>query len=188
MNTVQAYTLRSAAIAALMLTPAVVRAQPATAARRAAAAQDARAQAGYRLTMADVQRFGATMQEIGVAIKANPALGARFTSSADESVDQIAARLGGVAQFRPAFAKTGMTPTQFARTQFTFLGAGLALHAPQGGPTPEQLAAQMGIDPANIAFVRANQQAIQAMFESIGAGLRDDASNEDDDVHQASAR
>jgi hypothetical protein len=177
-NTVQAYTLRSAAIAALMLTPAIVRAQPATAARRAAAAHDARAQAGYRLSMADVQRFGATMKELGLAIKANPALEARFTSSADESVDQIAARLGDVAQFRPAFAKTGMTPAQFALTQFTFLGAGVALRAPQGGRTPEQLAAQMGIDPANITFVRANQQAIQAMFESVSAGLRDDASDQ----------
>ena len=167
MHTVQAYTLRSAAIAALMLTPAIVRAQPAAAARRAVAAQDARAQAGYRLSMADMQRFAATMRELGLAIEANPALEARFTSSADESVDQIATRLAGVAQFRPAFAKSGMTPRQFALTQYTFLGAGMALGAPPGGRTPEQLAAQMGIDPANVAFMRANQQAIQAMFKSL---------------------
>jgi hypothetical protein len=173
-HAVQAYTLRSAAIAALMLTPAIVRAQPATAARRAAAAQDARTQAGYRLSMTDMQRFAATMQEIGLAIEANPALEARFTSSADESVDQIAARLGGVAQFRPAFAKTGMTPRQFALTQYTFLGAGMALGAPKGGRTPEQLAVQMGIDPANVAFMRANQAAVQAMFESLGGATDDD--------------
>lgn len=183
----QSYTLRSAAIAALMLTPAIVRAQPATAARRAAAAQDARvqdarAQTGYRLTMADMQRFAATMKEIGVAIKANPALEERFTSTPDESVEQVASRLAGVAQFRPAFAKSGMTPRQFALTQYTFIGAGMALGAPAGGRTPEQLAAQMGIDPANVAFMRANQQAIQAMLKSLGASLGGDASDAGDDT------
>ena len=68
-----------------------------------------------------------------------------------------------------------MTPRQFALTQYTFLGAGMALGAPSGGRTPEQLAAQMGIDPANVAFMRANQQAIQAMFKS----LRGDADGDD---------
>jgi hypothetical protein len=176
---VQAYTLRTAAVAALMLVPAIAHAQPATAARRAAVAPSGRS--GYRLSMADMRRYGATMQAIGLAIKADPTLEDRFTSSGDESVEQIATRLAGVAQFRPAFAKSGMTPRQFALTQFTFLGAGMALGAPTGGQTPEQLAAQMGIDPANVAFMRTNQAAIQAMFKELGARLGDDAADTDSD-------
>ena len=181
---VQAYTLRTAAVAALMLAPAVVHAQPATAARRAAAAQPGRS--SYRLSMADMRRYGATMQEIALAVEAKPALQGRFTRDGSESIEQIATRLSGVAELRPAFAKTGMSPRQLALTQFTFLGAGVALGAPNGGQSPEQLAVQMGIDPANVAFVRANQAAIQAMLEELGVRVGDDAS--EGTSHHAPAR
>ena len=69
----QAYTLRTAAVAALMLAPAIAHAQSATAARRAAAAGNARS--GRRLSMADVRRYGAAMQELTL-LGAGPALGA----------------------------------------------------------------------------------------------------------------
>ena len=72
---VQAYTLRTAAVAALMLAPAMAHARPATAARRAAA--QAR-RSGSRLSKADVRRYGVTTQEI--------ALEDRFASNDSESV------------------------------------------------------------------------------------------------------
>jgi len=78
-----------------------------------------------------------------------------------------------------------MTPRQFGLTQFTVLGAGMALGSPAGGRTPEQLAAQMGIDPANVAFMRTNQAAIQAMFRELGARLGDDAADRDSDAAPA---
>ena len=123
----QAYTLRTAAVAALMLAPAIAHTQSATAARRAAAAWDPRSR--RRLSMADVRRYGATMQ-------------------------QIATRPDGVAEYRRAFASTGITPRRFALTQLTFLGAGMALGVPTGGQASEPQAAQMGIDPTDVAFER----------------------------------
>lgn len=178
-----------AAAVALAVAPLALTAQlpaqraPAPAARRAAAAaqnaQDARALAGYTLSMADLRRFGATMQEIGRAIKANPQLEDRFTGTMDESIAQIAARLGGVPQFRPAFARSGMTPQQFAVTQFTLMGAGMAVGMPKGAKSPEQLVKEMGIDPANVAFMRQHGAEVQALFRQM-RGAADDGDQDDD--------
>lgn len=154
-----------AAAVALAVAPLALVAQPRPAASAAA---------GYRLTMADVKKYGATMQEIARTIRATPALEDRFTSDGDESVEQIAARLAGVPQFRPAFAKSGMSPRQFAVTQYVILGAGMAVGVPKGAKTPEQLVREMGIDPANVAFMRAHGAEIRAMFKQIGADADDD--------------
>ena len=153
-----------AAAFALAVAPLALTAQASPAARRTAAALS-----GYTLSMADMRRFGVTMQEIGAAIRANPQLEQRFTSTMDESVEQIATRLGGVAQFRPAFAKSGMTPRQFAVTQFTLLGAGMAVGMPKGAKSPEQLVKEMGIDPANVAFMRQHGAEVQALFRQMRA-------------------
>ena len=172
-----------AAAVALAVAPLALTAQASPAARRAAAAaqnaQDARALSGYTLSMADLRRFGATMQEIGRAIKANPQLEDRFTGTMDESIAQIAARLGGVPQFRPAFAKSGMTPQQFAVTQFTLMGAGMAVGMPKGAKSPEQLVKEMGIDPANVAFMRQHGAEVQALFKQM-RGAADDGDQDDD--------
>ncbi|MDF1504052.1 hypothetical protein [Roseisolibacter sp. H3M3-2] len=140
---------------ALAVAPLALAAQPAVAA--------------YKLSMADVKKYGATMQELGRVMKAAPALEEQFTSDMDDSVDETARRLGGVPQFRPAFAKTGMTPRQFATTQFVILGAGMAVGAPKGSKSPEQLVKEMGIDPANVAFMRAHGAEIQALFRALRA-------------------
>jgi hypothetical protein len=124
--------------------------------------------------MADVRKYGATMQEIARTIRASPALENRFTSDGDESVEQTAARLASVPQFRPAFAKAGMSPKQFAVTQFVILGAGMAVGVPKGAKTPEQLAREMGIDPANVAFMRAHGAEIQALFKQLNGDDEDD--------------
>ena len=116
---VQAYTLRTAAVAALMLAPAIAHVQPATAVRRAAAAGNARS--GRRLSTADVRRYGTAMQ------------------------------------------------------QLTLLGAGLALGASTAGRTTERLATQMDIDRENVALVRADQAALEAMRTEPGARGGDEA-------------
>lgn len=175
-----------AAAFALAIAPLALSAQASPAARRAAAAtqnaQDARALSGYTLSMADLRRFGATLQEIGRAIKANPQLEDRFTGTMDESIAQVATRLGGVAQFRPAFAKSGMTPQQFAVTQYTLMGAGMAVGMPKGAKSPEQLVKEMGIDPANVAFMRQHGAEVQALFKQLRGPGEDD---QDDDADPA---
>ena len=174
-----------AAAVALAVAPLALTAQASPAARRAAAAaqnaQDARALAGYTLSMPDLRRYGATMQEIARAIKANPQLEDRFTSTMDESIAQIATRLGGVPQFRAAFAKSGMTPQQFAVTQFTLMGAGMAVGMPKGAKTPEQLVKEMGIDPANVAFMRQHGAEVQALFKQLRGPAEDDQHDDDED-------
>jgi hypothetical protein len=171
--------IATAVAVALAVAPLALTAQAAPAARRSAAATSS-----YTLTMADVHKFGATMKELGLVIKATPALEDRFTSRPDESVEQIAARLASVPQFRPAFAKGGMTPRQFALTQFTILGAGMAVGMPKGARTPEQLVQDMGIAPANVAFMRAHQAEIQALFKQLRAGARADDASDDDDADE----
>ncbi len=172
-----------AAAVALAVAPLALTAQASPAARRAAAAaqnaQDARALSGYTLSMADLRKFGATMQEIGRAIKANPQLEDRFTSTMDESIAQIATRLGGVAQFRPAFAKSGMTPQQFAVTQFALMGTSMAVGMPKGTKTPEQLVKEMGIDPANVAFMRQHGAEVQALFKQMRASSGEDEGDDE---------
>ena len=171
-----------AAAVALAVAPLALTAQASPAARRAAAAasnaQDARALAGYTLSMADLRRFGATMQEIARAIKANPQLEERFTSGMDESIAQVAARLGGVPQFRPAFAKAGMTPQQFAVTQFALMGTSMAVGMPKGAKTPEQLVKEMGIEPANVAFMRQHGAEVQALFKQLRGPAEDDGQDD----------
>lgn len=173
-----------AAAFALAIAPLALTAQASPAARRAAAAaqnaQDARALSGYTLSMADLRRYGATMQEIGRAIKANPQLEDRFTGTMDESIAQVATRLGGVPQFRPAFAKSGMTPRQFAVTQFALMGTSMAVGMPKGAKSPEQLVKEMGIDPANVAFMRQHGAEVQALFKQLRASGEDDQDDESD--------
>ena len=78
---VQAYTLRTAAVAALMLAPAIAHVQPATAVRRAAAAGNARS--GRRPSTADVRRYGTAMQQPTLP-GAGPALDAPFFGQSSE--------------------------------------------------------------------------------------------------------
>ena len=51
---------------------------------------------------------------------------------------------------------------------------GGVLGMPKGAQSPEQLAQQMGIAPANVAFMRVHGAEVKALFKQLGADAGDD--------------
>jgi hypothetical protein len=139
---------------------------------------------GYVLTEPALDRYFAASHRIVAAMAALPPgeldrVAAVLNpdepaaDAADASLDEFAARLAGDAVIRQALEAAGVAPREYAVLTLALLEAGMAQQWIDARPASDadSLARGLGLDPRNVAFMRAHAAEIQRRQAALEAEL-----------------
>ena len=148
----------------------------ASAQREAQQEADAKAIAGYRLTLSALRKYEAITDQLTAWLKTQRAAQveqagkAGDSSDDDMSIDEMAREITKIKAFADALQKAGMTPREYVMFSFALMEASLHVAMKKQGLADEP----EDIHPANIRFVEANAallEALQARVENVNMGL-----------------
>lgn len=115
----------------------------------------------YVLNMEDVRKWAQVMQS-GKKLKEEENQDASGGPD-DDSVDAMEARINADPEVRAEIEKAGLDARDFVLITFTLTQAAFAQYAVEQGASADSVAAQTGINPANLAFVRDHKQELEAL-------------------------
>lgn len=134
---------------------------------RAADADEARL-AAYRLDQATMTKVDIALGNMVEAVKKQPSLAKGVT---EKSIAGIAAGYDSKPPLKQAIESAGLTSDSFTVFLMSWIRASIIQGLVQTMPADQRAAAmsKMGVSPANLAFVEANQVALKKMGEKFGA-------------------
>ncbi len=136
---------------------------------RAMADEDAQQLAGYRLSMATMQKLEQAMVNLAAAVKANPEL--KDEDADNETIADISAYHRERPALRKAIERAGLNTDEYALATLSWLQASMAVAMAEAVP-PERRAkalADAGVPAANVEFVRKNRAALDAINQRLKA-------------------
>ena len=145
--------LAMCAVAALSLTAAPLRAQAGT----------------VHLTMDRMTRMFNAMKELAILGARHPEYADAITANGDSTEAYNVAALAKQPAVVAALARAGTTPREYMAISSAYLGAAMAVGMEKSVPGYKIPA---GIDPANVAFMRAHQADLEALQKRMEAELR----------------
>lgn len=128
---------------------------------------DLRELSRYTLTMADIRKYAAANANLAKLPKAEENEDSEDDEDSDnESLDQMAARIGKMPEARKAIEGAGLTPRQFAVITMALFQASMAQFAVEQGADPAKVARDASVNPANIRFVKENKAELEKLKSS----------------------
>ncbi len=125
---------------------------------------DLRELSRYTLTMADIRKYAAANANLAKLPKAEENEDSDDDEDSDnESLDQMAARIGKMPEARKAIEGAGLTPRQFAVITMALFQASMAQFAVEQGADPAKVARDASVNPANIRFVKENKAELEKL-------------------------
>lgn len=110
--------------------------------------------------MADVQKFAAA----NAALAKHPKAEDTDEDEGDnESLDQMAARIGRIPEARKAIEGAGLTPRQYAVITMALFQAAFAQYAVEQGADIARVASDAHVNPANIRFVKEHKAELDKL-------------------------
>ena len=126
---------------------------------------DTREIARYQLTMADLRKWAVASEKYHAYLRQHPELAKDNDkeSKADDSLDEIEARVERLPEVRRLIESAGLGVRQFAVISFALLQASVGHMLVQQGQSPDSVAREFGIHPANLRFVKENEAELAKM-------------------------
>ena len=125
---------------------------------------DLRELSRYTLTMADIRKYAAANANLAKLPKAEENEDSEDDEDSDnESLDQMAARIGKMPEARKAIEAAGLSPRQFAVITMALFQASMAQFAVEQGADPAKVAKDASVNPANIRFVKENKAELEKL-------------------------
>ncbi len=135
---------------------------------------DLRELARYELTMADVRKFAAANAALAKHPKAeqndDEDEDEDESSNDDESLDEMAARIGRIPEARKAIEAAGLTVRQYAVITMALFQSAFAQYAVEQGADPAKVARDAGVNPANLRFVKEHKAELEKLKGTTGGG------------------
>ena len=128
-----------------------------------AANADLRELSRYQLTMADVNKWAAAIQNMKRLLDQHPEWASeddKHGSSGDQSLDEIEANLEAVPPLRKAVEDAGLNAREYAVITFALMQASMGRYAVQQGANADSFARAAGIHPANLQFAKEHEAEI----------------------------
>lgn len=141
---------------------------------------DSVALANFRLTMPTVRKLTLAMENMSAAIKSDPGIAKEAEAnktSANASLDDMAASIDRVPPMKRAIEKAGLTPREYMLAQLALFQAGMIASVMEQQKTKEIPA---GFSKANVEFVLANKKEI----DQLGARMQQLSKEHSDDESQ----
>ncbi len=128
---------------------------------------DLRELSRYELIMTDVRKFAAANAALAKHAKAeqndDEEEDEDESSNADESLDEMAARIGRIPEARKAIEAAGLTVRQYAVITMALFQSAFAQYAVEQGADPAKVARDAGVNPANIRFVKEHKAELERL-------------------------
>ncbi|HEX7114151.1 MAG TPA: hypothetical protein VF193_03380 [Steroidobacter sp.] len=157
-----AVVIACAALATFALTPV----QNAIANPRSSADPNLQEIADYRLNIEVVRKWAKAAKGLKRLERDYPELGdADFSDSA--SLDDMAAFFDDIPEASDAIRKAGLDTREYVVVSFAIMQAAMAQWLMEQGTPREKIAAEMGIHPANLAFVEKHKAELEAINKEI---------------------
>lgn len=125
----------------------------------------------YRLTMADFDKFYAAQKNVALKMKALPAEErARIQQQHDaeevpdnETIDQLAARIGKDPIMKQGIEEAGLTTREFALLSLSMMQTGMAdaVLAMRPNDNQDSLVREMKVNPENVKFYREHKAELE---------------------------
>lgn len=123
---------------------------------------DVRELSRYELTMADLRKYAAANATLAKQPKAESEEDGDEDRN-NESLDDMATRVGRVPEARKAIEAAGLTPRQYAVITMALFQAAFAQFAVDQGADPAKVARDAGVNPANLRFVKEHKQELEKL-------------------------
>jgi hypothetical protein len=124
---------------------------------------DLRELSRYELTMSDVRKFAAANAALAQHPEAERDEDQDDGDTDDESLDELAARIGRVPEARKAIEEAGLTVRQYAVITMALFQAAFAQYAVEQGADIDKVARDAGVNPANIRFVKEHKAELEKL-------------------------
>ena len=124
---------------------------------------DLRELSRYQLTMADVRKFEAANANLAKHPKPEQDDDDAEDENANESLDEMAARIESNPIARTAVEAAGLSARQYVVITMALFQASLAQYAVDQGADPGKIARETGVNPANIRFVKEHKAELEQM-------------------------
>ena len=124
---------------------------------------DLRELSRYELTMADLKKFGAANAALAKHPKAEENDDAGDDTNDNESLDDMAARIGRIPEARKAIEAAGLSVRQYCVITMALFQAAFAQYAVEQGADINKVAREAGVNPANIRFVKEHKAELEKM-------------------------
>lgn len=125
----------------------------------------------YRLTMADFDKFYAAQKNVALKMKALPAAERERLQQQhdaeevpdDETIDQLAARIGKDPLMKQGIEEAGLTTRQFALLSLSMMQTGMAeaVLAMRPKDNQDSLMREMKVNPENVKFYREHKAELE---------------------------
>src|SRR5687768_643036 len=126
--------------------------------------------AGYTLTVPKVKAWAAAGVAVAEAQKAHAAAGRPQQKAQVDangtSIDDMAATMDGIPEVRRAIRRSGLTSREFSIISLVVIQAMMTASMMESNP---RMAIPKNLNPANVAFARANKQLIQDSLRALRA-------------------
>ncbi len=124
---------------------------------------DLRELSRYTLTMTDLRKFAAANASLAKHPKAEESEDADDSENDNESLDEMAARIGRIPEARQAIEGAGLTVRQYAVITMALFQAAFAQYAVEQGADIDKVARDAGVNPANIRFVKEHKAELEKL-------------------------
>jgi hypothetical protein len=124
---------------------------------------DLRELSRYELTMTDVRKFAAANAALAQHPEAERDEDQDESDTEDDSLDELAARIGRVPEARKAIEAAGLTVRQYAVITMALFQAAFAQYAVDQGADINKVARDAGVNPANIRFVKEHKAELEKL-------------------------
>ncbi len=135
---------------------------------------DLRELSRYELTMGDVRKFAAANAALAKHPKAEQNDDEEEDEDEDEgannneSLDEMAARIGRIPEARKAIEAAGLTVRQYAVITMALFQSAFAQYAVEQGADPAKVARDAGVNPANLRFVKEHKAELEKLKGTAG--------------------
>lgn len=121
----------------------------------------------YRLTIEAVRKWAKAAKGLKRLEEKYPELEDAGDVSDSASLDEMAAFLHGIPDARDVIENAGLDTREYLVVTFAFAQATMAQWVIGQGTPPEKVAAEMSINPANLAFIEKHKAELQAISKEI---------------------